>query len=75
MQQLPGFEHLLLLTDAAAGKVLSVSLWASEVEWAASETSGSFQQLLPKLAGILTAPPTREAYTLSLEVESSVRHK
>jgi len=47
---------------------MSVSVWISEAEWAVSETSGVFQAQLPKLAGILTGAPVREAYTLSVEI-------
>lgn len=66
ISQLAGFQELLLLTDPSSGKAMSISIWASEAEWAASETVGVFQQQAAKLASLMIATPTREAYTLQV---------
>ncbi len=71
VKQQAGCQRVLLFTDAEAAKATSISIWENEAQWAESEKSGFVQQQLAKLAGILAGPPTREAYTLSVQAEVS----
>ena len=71
VRQQAGCRKLLLFTDADAAQAISVSVWESETLWAESEKSGFVQEQIAKLAGILAGPPTREAYTLSVQAEGS----
>ena len=63
-----GFKGGLLLTDRNTGKGISVSLWDTEADMKASETSGYYQQQIGKFAGILAGPPVRETYEVSVQV-------
>ena len=44
-QHQPGFRGLLRLTDQRTGKGMTVSLWDSEADLIASETSGYLQEM------------------------------
>jgi heme-degrading monooxygenase HmoA len=69
--KLPGFEELLLLTDSASGKAISISIWRTQEEWAASEADGVFQELGRHLTTLVAGAPAREGYELSLHVDRS----
>ncbi|MFZ5509574.1 MAG: antibiotic biosynthesis monooxygenase family protein [Pseudomonadota bacterium] len=61
-----GFKGAYLLTDPGTGKGISVTLWESEADLKASETSGYYQQQIAKLAPVLAGPPTREVFEVSV---------
>ena len=73
-KQLSGFKSALLLIDPTTGKSLGISMWESEADRAAVQTSGALQQQLAKFAAILdvkvsclprpAAKPRREAAIL-----------
>lgn len=65
MQQ-PGNRFLALLTDAATGKGVSISIWDDEQAMLASEQSGYLQEQLQKFGSILTGPPARESFSVLL---------
>jgi heme-degrading monooxygenase HmoA len=60
----------LLLTDRNTGKAVAISLWDTEADLAASETSGYYQAQMAKLAGVgfFAGPPVRETYQVSVQV-------
>jgi heme-degrading monooxygenase HmoA len=58
----PGFRTGYLLTDAASGKGMSVTVWDSLADLQANEANGFYQEQVAKFAPMLTAPPTREIY-------------
>lgn len=60
-----GFISLMLLTNPATGKGLSISLWESEADLQASEANSYFQAQLAKFGGVFAGPPAREAYEVS----------
>ena len=64
----PGFQGARLLIDRGIGKGVIVTLWASEAEMKATETSGYLRQQLAKFSSLFISPPTREAYELVLSV-------
>ena len=66
-QAAEGVKSALLLTDQATGKGTSVTLWETEADLTASETSGYFQQQIVKFGGILSGPPTREHFVVSVQ--------
>ena len=41
---------------------MRVALWESEADLRDGEKSGSYQQQIAKLAGVLAGPPVRELY-------------
>jgi hypothetical protein len=42
-----------------------VNFYATEADANAVESSGAFQQVMAKLAALMTAPPVRKVYELS----------
>ena len=55
-----GSERLLLLTDRAKGKILSISVWETEEDMLAGEASGYLREQLAKLKPFFTAVPVTE---------------
>jgi heme-degrading monooxygenase HmoA len=68
VKQQPGYNSGLVLTDHSANKMLVITLWETEAEMRAGETSGYYQQQAAKVAPLLTAPPVREAYEVTFQV-------
>jgi len=66
-KQQKGFKSALLLTDPGTGKGISVTLWETEADQKASETSGYFQQQIAKFAAVFAGPPVLEAYVVSAQ--------
>ena len=66
-KQQAGFGGALLLTDAATGKAVSITLWASEADQQASETSGYLREQVGKVAALLAGPPVAEGFAVSAQ--------
>ncbi|MHB1201101.1 MAG: antibiotic biosynthesis monooxygenase family protein [Polaromonas sp.] len=60
-----GFKGAMLLTDPVTGKGLSITLWETEADQKAGESSGYVQQQLGKMAPLLAGPPVRESLVVS----------
>jgi quinol monooxygenase YgiN len=58
---------LYLLMDRTTGKSISISLWESEADMAASEDSNFYQQQVDLFKDVFSAPPVREAYEVSVQ--------
>jgi hypothetical protein len=67
-EQMSGFKSALLLIDPATGKGLGISLWESEADRAAVQSSGALQQQLAKFAAVLVAPPVPGTYEVKVQV-------
>ena len=69
-RQQPGFRGGLVLADSGTGKTVLISLWESEAELAAGETSGYYVEQVSKLAGVglFAGPPVRETFQVKLQV-------
>jgi heme-degrading monooxygenase HmoA len=63
----PGYQGVYLFTDRATGNGVSITLWNSEAEAQAYETSGTYRQLVAKLAPNFAAPPTLATYDVSVK--------
>lgn len=61
------FKGLYLLTDRKTGKGITISLWETEADMTAAETSGFYQQQIAKFKAVLSATPVREAYEVSVK--------
>ena len=68
MKEQQGFKGILTLLDRPAGRATSITLWETEADIHASESSGYYQQQVSKLASFLTTPPARETYEASLDL-------
>src|SRR5262245_52696326 len=64
----PGFGGITLLTDPQIGKVLAVGLWETEDDLLAGEAT-YYQKGLAAISNLLTAPPSREVYEVSVQAE------
>jgi len=67
-KQLSGFKNALLLIDPATGKSLGISLWESEADRTAVQTSGALQQQLAKFAAVLAVQPVPNTYEVKVQV-------
>ena len=62
-----GFQGAYLMTDASSGKGLSITVWESEADMEAGESSGYYQEQIGKFGGIFAGPPSTDHYELSVE--------
>ncbi|HEV2461941.1 MAG TPA: antibiotic biosynthesis monooxygenase [Ktedonobacterales bacterium] len=62
-----GFQGVYLFTDRATGNGVSLTLWASEADAQAYETSGTYRQLVAKLAPNFASAPTLATYDVSVK--------
>jgi heme-degrading monooxygenase HmoA len=65
-KQQKGFKGLYLLHDHTTGKGITMSLWDTEADMTAAETSGFYQQQLAKFKDVLDAKTVREGYEVSI---------
>jgi heme-degrading monooxygenase HmoA len=64
-----GFKDAMLLTDLNTDEAVSITLWETEADLLASETSGYYQTQLDIFAGvgIFSGPPQRAMYEVSVQ--------
>jgi heme-degrading monooxygenase HmoA len=63
-----GFGGITLLTDPLIAKVIAVGLWETEAEMPPGEI-GYDEEQFASVSSLLAAPPAREVYEVSLQVE------
>ena len=61
---LQGFKDVLFLTAAATGKVVVITLWETEADLMANETSDFYRAQIAKIGGIIATLPVRETYAV-----------
>jgi len=61
-----GFKGAMLLTDPQTGIGISITLWETEAEREAAVSGGFYDEMIEKLAALLTATPVRKHYDVSL---------
>src|SRR5437764_6443256 len=61
-KQQPGFKGALFLTDRAAGKGISITLFESEDHLQATKDSGHYQRQIGKFSHLIAAPVVHEVY-------------
>ncbi len=66
-KQQKGFKAGYLLSDRNTGKSLSISLWDTEADMKAGESSGYYQQQVAKFKDLYGAPPAREVYEVTVQ--------
>jgi heme-degrading monooxygenase HmoA len=67
-KELQGFKGAWLLTDLNGNRGISITLWETDADLKASETSGFYQEQVGKFLDLAAAPPIREAYEISVLV-------
>jgi quinol monooxygenase YgiN len=66
LRQQKGFKGFVMLADMNSDKCIAYSMWETEEDLKASETSGFYQEQVAKLKNVLAAPPAREICDLTL---------
>ena len=67
-KQQKGFKGDLFLTEPSTGKGMSVTLWETEEDLKAGESSGYFKEQIAKFGPLLAGPPTRDVFVVSAMV-------
>jgi heme-degrading monooxygenase HmoA len=62
-----GYKGAYFLSDRKAGLSLPITLWESEEDMLATESSHFFQEQLVKFMTFYKAPPIREAYEVIVQ--------
>ena len=62
-----GFKGALVLGDRATGDGVSITLWDSEADMIAGESSGYYQEQLAKFGSIFTGKPDLKHYEVLLQ--------
>ena len=66
-----GFQGAYLMTDASSGKAISITVWDSEADMMAGESSsGYYQEQIGKFGSLFAGPPVLEHYELSVDVSA-----
>jgi heme-degrading monooxygenase HmoA len=66
-KQQKGYCGAYFLVDRKTGKGVSITLWDSEEDALANEESRYYQEQLVKVMNIMTKPPIREGYEVSVQ--------
>jgi heme-degrading monooxygenase HmoA len=66
-KQQKGFKGIWMLTDRKTGKGISITLWETEADMTAGESSGFYQQQVAKFKDVFGAPPVREQYEVTVQ--------
>lgn len=61
-----GFRNAYLLADSATGEGLSITIWDSEAEGKAYESSGLYKKQVDKLSQFFTTTPALKSYTVEV---------
>ena len=66
LRQQKGFKGFVMLADTNSENSIAYSMWETEADLKASETSGFYQEQVAKLRVVLATPPVREIYELTV---------
>lgn len=64
---LPGWKKAALFTHPQTGEGIAINYYETEADVNVVESSGTFQQIMAKLAPLMTAPPARRVYEVTGE--------
>src|SRR5260370_39569715 len=73
VKQLQGFKGALWLKDANTDKGIGITLWETEANRKASQTSGYYQEQLAKFALVMAGSSTREVYEAIIYMEAPTK--
>ena len=63
-----GFKSATLLRDVRTGRLISITIWETEADMLANETSGYLGEQLARIGPTLTGETTTEHYEVSFHV-------
>lgn len=64
------FRGFYQMNDANSGKSLALSIWETEADMMAGESSSYYLEQIAKMGIVFTGPPTVEHYELSVEASA-----
>ena len=59
-----GFHDALLFTDSETGRAVSITIWETEEDLLAGQSSGFYQEQIAKFAQLMTRTPDQEGFEL-----------
>ncbi len=65
-----GYQGSYLMTDASSGKALAISLWESEADMLAGESTGYYQEQIAKFGSLFTGLPDLNHYEVSVHASA-----
>jgi len=65
-KQQKGFKGVHLLTDQDTSRFISITIWETENDMVAGESTGYLQEQLGKIATLFVGPPTIQHYVVSV---------
>jgi heme-degrading monooxygenase HmoA len=68
LKKQPGFQGAYLVGDRTTGKGVTITLWDSEANASAMDSSGQYQRAVAMFAELLAAPPSREQFEVFVQV-------
>jgi hypothetical protein len=66
---LSGWKGAELFTNPQTGEGVAINFYETEADVSTVESSGQFQQLMGKLAALMTAPPVRKVFEVAGRAE------
>ncbi len=66
-KKLKGFKAFYGLTNRDTGKGITISMWETEADMKAAESSGFYREQLAKAAPLLAGPATMEHYEVTAQ--------
>lgn len=68
MREQRGFQGVLVLSNSEIDEGHAITLWDTEGDAEAFESSGTYREQVVKFGSILAEPPTRKVYEVSLQM-------
>lgn len=68
-----GFRNAYLVTDPATGEGMSITIWDSEADGKAYESSGLYQAQVDKLRQFFASTPALKTYTVEAHVAAPAK--
>lgn len=62
-----GNRGVFLLIDAASGKGMSITVWNTQADGEAYDSSGSYREQVAKVATFFSAPPSLASYEVAAQ--------
>ncbi|GAB3785224.1 hypothetical protein GCM10028818_46490 [Spirosoma horti] len=68
LKELDGFKNSRMLTNSTTNRGLMVTIWASEAQRQAAESSGFLNDILKHMGSYFDGPPTVDYYEVNVQV-------
>ena len=68
LKELDGFKNSRMLTNSTTNRGLMVTIWASEAQRQAAESSGFLTNILKQMSNYFDGPPSVDYYEVNVQV-------